>query len=82
LDLENIKIYEKKKYNEYFLEASNYYNKRDYENALKIFENLTLLEPTDSKLIDYIRLSKIKYESLIKLQKCKTDPDDSCGPLK
>ena len=81
-DLENIKINEKKKYNEYFLEASGYYNKRDYETALKIFENLTLLEPTDSKLIDYIRLSKIKYDSLIKLQKCKTDPDDSCGPLK
>lgn len=82
VDLENLKNEERKFYPENFQNAVNFYNKRFYDKAISIFNDLLLIEPNDLKVQEYIRLSKLKNDSLIKLQKCKNNPDETCGIVK
>ena len=49
---------------EYFKEGVSIYNKREYEESIKIFEDILLVDPSDKKAIEYLRLSYKKRDAL------------------
>jgi ABC-type uncharacterized transport system substrate-binding protein len=49
---------------DYFSKGVEEYDKREYESAIVIFENILLVQPDEKKAVEYLRLSYKKKEAL------------------
>ncbi|EPG76491.1 oligopeptide ABC transporter, oligopeptide-binding protein [Leptospira fainei serovar Hurstbridge str. BUT 6] len=67
-ELNHIRVSEFSKISEYLKEGINLYSQREYENSIRIFEHILLIDPLDKRAQEYLRLSNKKKEAIQILQ--------------
>lgn len=55
------------------------YNQRKYSESIPIFGNILLIDESNKKAREYLRLSKDKMEAIYKLKNCKDDKINPCS---
>ena len=56
-----------------------YYNQRKYGQAIQVYDNILLIDSSNKRAKEYLRLSRAKKEALDKLSNCKQDKDNPCS---
>lgn len=69
---------EKNKINDYFQDAMRHYNAREYEEAIRIFENILLVDPNNKSSKEYLYTSKLKRDAYNRLMDCKRSDRNDC----
>lgn len=67
MELNQLRTVEAKKIPAYLEEAHRAYNVRNYEKAMEIYDNILLIDPDHREALEYLRLSKQKFEAAEKL---------------
>lgn len=68
-ELANIRRQESAKISGYTKSGIDQYNRRNYKEAIQIFENILLVDPSEKTAKEYLRLSYKKKEAIEKLKK-------------
>ncbi|MEM7181418.1 MAG: ABC transporter substrate binding protein [Spirochaetota bacterium] len=55
------------------------YNQRKYRQAIQVYENILLIDSSNKRAKEYLRLSRAKKDALDKLSNCKQDKDNPCS---
>lgn len=63
-ELSSLRANERRKIPIYLDNGINEYDKRNYETAIPIFENILLVDPSNKQATEYLRLSRKKYEAI------------------
>ncbi|PNV73603.1 ABC transporter substrate binding protein [Leptospira inadai] len=67
-ELNHIRVSELSKISDYLKEGINLYSQREYENSIRLFEHILLIDPSDKRAQEYLRLSNKKREAIQILQ--------------
>lgn len=80
--MEAVRRNELKRFPEYFRTGLEFYQKRKYKEAVDTFENTLLLDPAHQNSIEYLRLSKLKYDAITSITNCSKHTQSGCRLLK
>lgn len=80
--METVRRNELKRFPEYFRTGLEYYQKRKYREAVDTFENILLLDPGHQNSLEYLRLSRLKYDAITNILNCSKNVQSGCRLLK
>ncbi|MCB1139150.1 MAG: tetratricopeptide repeat protein [Leptospiraceae bacterium] len=72
-ELAQLRARESAKVPRYMQEGLNQYNRRNYQNAIQMFENVLLVNPGHKEATEYLRLSHQKYAAVQRLLNRKSN---------